>query len=183
MIIGVIGAKGKLGQAIVHEARGNVIEVARKNRDVSACDVLVDASNAESLLENILLNKPLVIGTTGHKTLDPIKEASKHLPIFFAPNFSLWMTLMKKIAAFLKANFASDIDLIEMHHKEKKDAPSGSAKMLAEVLGDVKIHSLRTGKNMGEHTLIFNNDEEQITLTHKVHSRTCFANGALMAAR
>lgn len=179
--IGLIGAEGKMGKAIA--ALHPILPVAKQApRMPLDCDVLIDVSSHKALLENLFINKPMVIGTTGHLNLAPIEEASKNLPIFYASNFSLGAAILNHLAAFIAKHFPSDIDLIEMHHTEKKDAPSGTALHLIKNLSNAKIHSIRSGNIIGEHTLIFNNADERLTISHQVHSREAFARGALAAA-
>lgn len=180
--IGLIGAGGRMGQAInaLHPTLPITRATSRKNLD---CDVLIDVSSHQALLENLSANKPIVIGTTGHLDFTPIHEAAKRLPIFYASNFSLGAAILKQLSTFVARHFPSDIDLIETHHTEKKDAPSGTALHLLANLAGARVHSLRSGQTIGEHTLIFNNAEEKLTLTHQVHSREAFAKGALAAAR
>ena len=180
--IGVIGAQGRLGRAIA--ALAPVMPVARTTKRTGLnCDVLIDVSSPEALLENLSANKPIVIGTTGHLDFTPIEQAAKNVPVFYAPNFSLGIALLRKLALEIAASFPSDIDLIETHHKKKKDAPSGTALQLAKLLPGVQIHSIRSGSIIGEHTLIFNNGLESLTLSHETHSRDAYARGALAAAR
>ena len=155
--------------------------------------------------------KPMVIGTTGHTEaeLAEIRKQSARLPIVLATNFStgvntlFWLT--RKAAEILGPDF--DLEVVEMHHRLKKDAPSGTAKSLAEILAAVRglplsaaarhgregivgertrpeigIHSIRGGDVVGDHTVIFANTGERVELTHKASSRETFANGALRAA-
>lgn len=179
--IGLIGAQGRLGKAIA--ALQPVLPIARSTpRSSLDCDVLIDASSPAALLENLSANKPIVIGTTGHLDFTPIEQASKRLPIFYSPNFSIGIALLRKIGAEVARRFPSDIDLIETHHAQKKDTPSGTALQLARIAPNIRIHSLRSGKVIGEHTLIFNTAEERITLSHETHSREAYARGALAAA-
>jgi len=154
--------------------------------------------------------KALVIGTTGH-TKDESSEILKlktKIPIVWTANFStgvntlFWLT--RKAAEILGPDF--DLEIIEMHHRMKKDAPSGTAKSLAEILaatrkvqlekvarhgrmgigerapGEIGIHALRGGDVVGDHTVVFANVGERLELTHKASSRDTFANGALRAA-
>ncbi len=179
--IGLIGASGKFGRAIA--ALHPIIPITRTTpRNPLDCDVLIDVSSHTALSENLAANKPIVIGTTGHLDFAPIEGAAKHLPIFYASNFSLGMALFRKCAAEIARCFSSDIDLIEMHHSEKKDAPSGTALHLARLIPRARIHSIRSGNISGEHILIFNNREERLSISHQVHSREAFARGALAAA-
>jgi len=156
--------------------------------------------------------KVLVIGTTGHTDaeVEQIRAASRFIPLVFAPNFSVgvnalfWLT--GKAVEILGPDF--DLEVVEMHHRLKKDAPSGTARRLAEILaharglqyaGDVRhgregivgertareigMHALRGGDVVGDHTVIFATQGERIELTHKASSRETFARGALRAAR
>jgi 4-hydroxy-tetrahydrodipicolinate reductase len=157
-----------------------------------SCDVYIDASLPAALQSNLdaalAAKKPIVIAATGLSSSDivSIQRASLAIPIFHAPNFSLGMALLRKFAEQASALFHTDadIDLIETHHTQKKDSPSGSALLLAKTIGKpVNIHSIRSGKVVGEHTLIFNTPDERICLTHEAHSRDAFARGALAAAR
>lgn len=180
--IGLIGAEGRMGKTIA--ALHPIVPITRTTpRSSLDCDILIDFSSHQALLENLSANKPIVIGTTGHLDFTPIHKAALHLPIFYAPNFSLGAALLNKLALLTSQHFPSDIDIIETHHTQKKDTPSGTALHLAKNLAHARIHSLRSGKVIGEHTLIFNNGDERLTLSHEVHSREAFARGALAAAR
>jgi 4-hydroxy-tetrahydrodipicolinate reductase len=121
-----------------------------------------------------------------------IESASQSLPIVFTSNFSVgvnvlfWLT--RKAAELFGPDFSSEI--IETHHKMKKDAPSGTAKTLAEILratlkieNDLPIQSIREGEIVGEHTVIFSGPGERLELTHRAASREIFARGALRAAK
>jgi 4-hydroxy-tetrahydrodipicolinate reductase len=155
--------------------------------------------------------KGLVIGTTGHSEADKatIRDAAKTIPMVWATNFStgvntlFWLT--RKAAQILGPSF--DLEVVEMHHRLKKDAPSGTATTLLEILGEVRnlqldealrhgrkgitgertageigIHALRGGDVVGDHTVIFATGGERVELTHKASSRDTFATGALRAA-
>jgi 4-hydroxy-tetrahydrodipicolinate reductase len=201
-----IGAAGRMGKTISDLANadseidvagqcdlGDPIEPAMKN-----CDVAIDFSNADAISEICAAaahhRKPLIIGTTGHSQEQRglIEETSQSLPIVFASNFSIgvnvlfWLT--RKAAEQLGADF--DAEIVETHHKMKKDAPSGTAKTLAEVLkatkkrqDEIPIQSIREGDVVGEHTVIFNGPSERLELTHHAASREIFARGALRAAK
>jgi 4-hydroxy-tetrahydrodipicolinate reductase len=156
--------------------------------------------------------KALVIGTTGHSDDDKsrITHHVSRIPIVWSSNFStgvntlFWLT--RKAAEILGPGF--DLEIIEMHHRMKKDAPSGTAKTLAEILATVRrqqlekiarhgrvgivgertsaeigVHSVRGGDVVGDHTVIFANTGERLELTHKASSRDTFASGALRAAQ
>jgi 4-hydroxy-tetrahydrodipicolinate reductase len=202
----LIGAAGRMGKTISDLANddseidvvgqcdlGDPIEPAMKN-----CDVAIDFSHAAAISEichaAMQHHKPLVIGTTGHSTEQrrTIHETAQSLPLVFASNFSIgvnvlfWLT--RKAAEQLGGDFHAEI--IETHHKMKKDAPSGTAKTLAEILKAAKttqnkipIQSIREGDVVGEHTVVFSGFSEQLELTHRAASREIFARGALRAAK
>ena len=199
----LIGAKGRMGQTIIALAKadpgiavvaecdlGDPIEPAMKNSDVA-----IDFSNAGAIDEvcsaALKLGKALVIGTTGHTSEQrhSIENAARSLPIVFASNFSVGVNalfaLTRRATEILGPDFAPQIT--ETHHTKKKDAPSGTAKTLAEMLkqagkSDVPIESIREGDVVGEHTVVFVGPEERLELTHRAASREIFAHGALRAA-
>lgn len=180
------------------------------------CDAVVDFSFhtfTEELLDAcVRQEKLLVVGTTGQsdELIAKVHEASKTLPIVLAPNFSVgvntlfWLT--QKTAEILGPDF--DLEVIEMHHRMKVDAPSGTAKRLGEILAEVRslsynddvmhgreglvgartkdeigMHSMRGGDVVGDHTVVYANVGERVELTHKASSRDTFANGAIRAAK
>jgi 4-hydroxy-tetrahydrodipicolinate reductase len=203
--VALIGAAGRMGKTISDLAGsdpnidtvarcdlGDPIEEAMKN-----CDVAIDFSHAEATpaicAAALHHGKPLVIGTTGHshEHRKLIEDAARSLAIVFASNFSVgvnvlfWLT--RKAAEHL-GDF--DVEVIETHHKMKKDAPSGTAKTLAEVLktarkmeSEIPIQSIREGEVVGEHSVIFTAPGERLELTHRASSREIFARGALRAAK
>jgi 4-hydroxy-tetrahydrodipicolinate reductase len=155
--------------------------------------------------------KAMVIGTTGHsKESTPlITRHSARIPMVLSPNFSTGVNtlfwLVRKAAETLGPGF--DLEIVEMHHRLKRDAPSGTASALAQILAAVRrqplehvlrqgragivgertpeeigVHSLRGGDVVGEHTVIFAGSGERVELTHKASSRQTFAHGALRAA-
>lgn len=202
----LIGAAGRMGKSIRDLAKGDSeidvvgqcdlgdpVEPAMKN-----CDVAIDFSNADAISQichtALQHRKPLVIGTTGHSQEQRrlIEKTAQSLPVVFASNFSIgvnvlfWLT--RKAAEQLRGDFHEEI--IETHHKMKKDAPSGTAKTLAEVLkaakktqSEIPIQSIREGDVVGEHTVIFSGPAERLELTHRAASREIFARGALLAAK
>lgn len=182
---------------------------------IDGCDVVIDFSFHNATAEVAQLcaerGKALVIGTTGHSEAESaaIKEATKRVPTVWASNYStgvnalFWLT--RKAAEILGPDF--DLEVVEMHHRLKKDAPSGTAATLAEILGEVRglqlkealrhgregivgertkkeigMHSMRGGDVVGDHTVVYANVGERLELTHKASSRDTFANGALRAA-
>lgn len=181
--IGLIGHAGRLGKVIA-ALHPEILPVLKSTpRAFLDCDVLIDVSSHQALEENLKANKPMVIGTTGHLSFDLIQKAAQTLPIFYAANFSLGIAILSKLVKYVNEHFPADVDLIETHHTGKKDAPSGTALTLAKTVPNATIHSIRSGGTIGEHTLIFNNRQEKITLSHQAHTREAFAKGALAAAQ
>jgi 4-hydroxy-tetrahydrodipicolinate reductase len=200
----LIGAAGRMGQTVLNLAQGDreidiaaqcdlgdSIEPAMKN-----CDVAIDFSQADSIDEICRAasqqGKSLVIGTTGHSQQQrkTIETTADSVPIVLASNFSVgvnvlfWLT--QKTAELLGADLNPEI--VETHHKLKKDAPSGTAKTLAEILkavrnSEIPIQSIREGDVVGEHTVIFAGPSESLELTHRAGNRGIFAGGALRAAK
>ncbi len=182
--------------------------------DLPVCDVIIDFSNPAALDGMLQYSKkyavPTVIATTGYSDSDikKIKEAAKFAPIFFTFNMSLGINLLtslvKRTTDILGSDF--DIEIIERHHNQKIDAPSGTAIMLANAINDslnnkmvyeydrhskrekrskneIGIHSVRGGTYVGEHEVIFAGNNEVITLTHQAFSKNVFAFGAVKAAK
>jgi 4-hydroxy-tetrahydrodipicolinate reductase len=200
----LIGAAGRMGKTVRELAQndpeiqiaalcdlGDSIKAATKN-----CDVAIDFSQADSIDEicrsALQHGKSLVIGTTGHSQQQrkTIEETAHSVPIVVASNFSVgvnvlfWLT--QKAAELLGSN--SNPEIVETHHKMKKDAPSGTAKTLAEILkavrnSEIRIQSIREGEVVGEHSVIFGGPGERLELTHRAANRGIFAVGALRAAK
>ncbi len=183
---------------------------------IAGADVLVDFTRPEATMQYLTAcqqeNVKLVIGTTGFsdKEKDTIANTAKNIGVVFAPNMSAGVTLLinlvEQAANILKDDF--DIEVVEMHHKHKVDAPSGTALRLGEAaaagigedLNDVAVYAregvtgeredgkigfatLRGGDVVGDHTVIFAGEGERVELTHKASSRATFALGALRAAK
>ena|SRR5437660_920473 len=213
----LVGAAGRMGQAIIAVANSESAEIISKLDQgdeirSAGADVLVDFSQpdvANAVCEaGLKSNTPLVIGTTGHSVEQrkAIESASKKLPIVLASNFSVgvnalfWLT--EEAARILGDSF--DLEIVEMHHRLKKDAPSGTARTLAEILQrqrkttqlrhgregmvgerdpfEIGIHAVRGGDIVGDHTVILAGSGERLELTHRAASRETFARGALRAA-
>jgi 4-hydroxy-tetrahydrodipicolinate reductase len=176
-------------------------------------EVLIDFSSATAAAAvcdaALKSSAGLVIGTTGHsaKEKQVIETASKKIPIVLASNFSVGVNalfaLTEQTAKILGDDF--DLEIVEVHHRMKKDAPSGTAKTLSEILqrarktknlrhgregmigererSEIGIHSVRGGDVVGDHSVIFAGQGERVELTHRASSRETFARGALRAAR
>jgi 4-hydroxy-tetrahydrodipicolinate reductase len=220
----ITGSKGRMGQALLNCASKipdlQVAAQIDQGDDLGAVidkgDVVIDFSlhsSTASFAELCVAHKKaLVIGTTGHTGAEQsqIKSQKSKIPIVWASNYStgvntlFWLT--RKAAEILGPAF--DLEVVEMHHRLKKDAPSGTAKSIAEILAEVRrqqlekvarhgrvgivgertpaeigIHSIRGGDVVGDHTVIFANTGERLELTHKASSRDTFADGALRAAQ
>ncbi|RUM60404.1 MAG: 4-hydroxy-tetrahydrodipicolinate reductase [Persephonella sp.] len=207
-----------------HNTIGEILNVEDLNAPIltdlsevlDKTDVIIDfANNTDAVLGHTRLaasdKKAMVIGTTGfsEREIEEIKELSKDIPIVLAPNMSIGVNLLfklvKETAKVLKDK-GFDIEVIEMHHRFKKDAPSGTAAKLVDILkeetginnvvygregfyengrpnDEIAVFSLRGGDVVGEHTVIFAGLGERIELTHKASSRDIFARGAIEAAK
>jgi len=218
----ITGAKGRMGQALVSCAKnfrelqiGAQIDVGDDlPAAITQGDVVVDFSihTATADIAGLCVRhkKAMVIGTTGHTNAEraEILKFKTKIPMVWTSNFStgvntlFWLT--RKAAEILGPDY--DLEITEMHHRMKMDAPSGTAKTLAQILaevrkqhldkvarhgrlgigerapGEIGIHSLRGGDVVGDHTVIFAANGERIELTHKASSRDTLANGALRAA-
>lgn len=176
-------------------------------------DVIIDFSIPEAtmnILEYAKINSiPIVIATTGlsNEQLNLIKEFSQYIPIFHSSNMSYEVNLMSNIVSKLATALKdSDIEIIETHHKNKIDSPSGTALILADSINsarnhemdyqynrhairkarpqnEIGIHSIRGGTEVGKHSVIFFGEHESFEITHTVTSRSVFAVGALKAAK
>jgi 4-hydroxy-tetrahydrodipicolinate reductase len=220
----ITGSNGRMGQALVSCAARipelEVVGAVDQGDDLGAlitkADVVIDFSFHSATLGVAELcaknKKAIVIGTTGHSKEEKaeIEKRKAEIPMVMATNFStgvntlFWLT--RKAAEILGPAF--DLEVVEMHHRLKKDAPSGTATTLLEILADVRklqleealrhgrqgivgertqneigIHAIRGGDVVGDHTVIFANNGERVELTHKASSRDTFANGALRAAQ
>jgi len=217
------GAKGRMGQALIAcapqhrelELAGQIDQGDDLAAIIARGDVVIDFSSPTATAGIAELcaahGKALVIGTTGHDDAEKarITPHASRIPMVWSANYStgvntlFWLT--RKAAEILGNSY--DLEVVEMHHRLKKDAPSGTAKSLAEILAAVRqqqlaqvarhgragivgertaeeigIHSLRGGDVVGDHTVIFATNGERVELTHKASSRDTFANGALRAA-
>jgi len=200
----LIGAAGRMGKTVLDMARsdaeieivaqcdlGDSIEPAMRN-----CDVAIDFSQADSIDETcraaLQNGKSLVIGTTGHSQQQrkTIEETTHSVPIVLASNFSVGVNVLLWLTQKAAELFGSDFnpEIVETHHKMKKDAPSGTAKTLSELLkavrnSEIPIQSIREGDVVGEHTIIFSGPSESLELRHRAANRGIFAAGALRAGK
>jgi 4-hydroxy-tetrahydrodipicolinate reductase len=220
----ITGSKGRMGLALVacasHQPELQVVGQIDQGDDlksvIAQCDVVIDFSSHSATPAIAALcaahKKGMVVGTTGHSDegRTQIANCQTQIPIVMSANFStgvntlFWLT--RKAAEILGPGF--DLEVVEMHHRLKRDAPSGTAKTLAEILATVRqqqlgkvarygrsgivgertaeeigLHSVRGGDVVGDHTVIFAGVGERVELTHKASTRETFANGALRAAQ
>jgi 4-hydroxy-tetrahydrodipicolinate reductase len=220
----ITGKSGRMGQALIQAAGLNPATEVASTHDVGqdldaayrpadcAIDFTVHHFTREVLKVAVAQGKPLVIGTTGHtdEEREAIREAAKVIPIVYASNYSVgvntlfWLT---RQASRILTQDRFDIEVVEMHHRHKIDAPSGTARTLLEILNqetstsyqddiahgrvgnigprkprEIGMHTLRGGDVVGDHTVIFAADGERVELTHKASSRLTFASGAVQAA-
>lgn len=236
MKLAILGGAGRMGQMLLANAKDLGLDVVAVTEIPDSAHIGQPAApglvyqadwptNADTIIDftfhtcvipnlrNAVANRQAyVLGTTG---LTPeeraaVDEAAKQIPLCFAPNFSLGVNLLlglvRRAAQVLDDSY--DAEIVEMHHRHKKDAPSGTALGLAQALaqgrgvnlddeaiygrhgivgerprGQIAVHALRGGSVVGDHTVIFAADEERVELTHKASSRAAFAKGALKAAQ
>lgn len=193
-----------------------VLVSARLETIAQRGDCLIEFSTPEATVEHARIAArlcvPMVIGTTGlsDRALASIRQASRRIPLLISPNMSVGVNVLFRLAeeAATMLGTAYDIEIVETHHAGKKDAPSGTAKRLAEVVARVRalalrraavygragmqprrshdeigIHAVRAGDVVGDHQLTFATAGERLELTHRASSRDTFALGALRATR
>ena len=173
-------------------------------------DVLVEFTTPEATVQHLSYGKPHVIGTTGLSADDRarVEEAAASVPVVLAPNMSVGVNLLRELVKEMSAKLEGyDLEVVETHHRNKKDAPSGTALFLARAAaegrgqnldevavhgregmaprseGEIGIHALRGGAVVGEHRLIFYSGGEEVEVVHRALSRRTFADGAMRAAR
>ena len=185
----VLGHASPLGVRVVSDAR----------QAIGQGDVVIEFTAPEPTLVHLdlarALRKPMVIGTTGlsEAQIAAVKSAAQAIPIVFSPNMSLGVNLLFELSqlAAQRLGLAYDVEVVEAHHRQKKDAPSGTAKRLAEGLASARkkpvntipVHAVRAGDIVGDHTVILAGPAERLELTHRAHSREVFARGAITAAQ
>jgi len=200
---GELAGAGRLGVPVTAELPPNA-------RLDAVIDFSQPAGTMQVLPACLERGLPLVVATTGHtdEQKQQIKEAAHQIAVLMAPNMSLavivLMRLVKQAADLLKGK-GFDVEILERHHRFKKDSPSGTALKFARIVqesmgqtelrhgreglvgerpaGEIGVHAVRVGDNVGEHTIIFSTLGETLELTHRAHARDCYARGALQAAK
>ncbi len=233
--VGIFGSTGRVGELLIKNLKNhdnlklstlhavdefnfavdkNLLITNDIEKLLQNSDVVIDFSlpnGTESLIEGAIKNPtPLVIGTTGlnQHQLNLLQEASKYMPILYATNMSLGVAVLNKLASMASKLLSDfDVEIVEMHHRYKKDAPSGTALTLAEHIAEARgldldkvrvsgrdgnigertkdeiaVMALRGGDIVGRHTAGFYNDGEFIEINHTATSRDTFAKGAIRAA-
>ena len=183
---------------------------------IQNADQIIEFTNPQVSLKHLEVvskyKKAMIMGTTGFlpEETEKIKNLAYHIPFLLSPNMSLGVNLLFKLAAEVASilNDDYDIEIVEAHHRFKKDAPSGTAKKLAQEIaqakginlnevaiygregiigerkkGEIGIHSIRGGDIAGEHTVMFTALGERLELSHKAHSRDTFAHGTIQAIK
>ncbi len=222
MKIAIVGAAGRMGRKLIELAEGTDIEVVSKVDVAEGYDKtwrpcvegVIDFSFHTAVPEGVTKAAeqgiPYLIGTTGLTAEEQkfVDAASQKIPVVQSGNYSLGVNLLlelvRKAATVLGPQY--DIEVVEMHHRHKKDAPSGTALMLAKSaaegrgvdlaekavygrsgetgerpVGEIAIHALRGGSVVGDHTVMFAGELERVELTHRAQDRAAFAAGALKA--
>ncbi len=217
--LGVSGALGKMGKRIIAlalsdktfrvslaleksgflfaDTGGSGLKIESSPELIKEVSVLIDFSSIEATLEHLeyalKFKKAVVIGTTGFSEQQKkiIQAAAKKIPILFSPNMSIGVNLLfalvRQAAGLLSKEYKANIT--EAHHVHKKDAPSGTAKHLADIIyaerkgGEVGIKSIREGEIIGDHDVVFESPWDTIKLVHSAKTRDIFAKGALEAAK
>lgn len=199
MKIAIIGINGRMGKEIANVLSENNYDFfgIDKNdnfENYKLADILIEFTNRDANIDHIkyVLNEPrkYIIGTTGftEEDMELIYKLSEKTAVFLSYNFSYGLNVLLKFLTLLYQNLLDyDLILYEMHHKYKKDKPSGTAKMILEKLKKVnnnlnlEISSYRIGGIFGEHVVVFSNEGEVIEITHRALSRRVFALGVLKA--
>ena len=202
----VSGSSGKMGSRIVELAKEDTdlhvcgcFDVVEENPEqfVENTDCLIEFTTPQATMEHLELcekhKKAMVIGTTGLSDADraKIEAASSKIPIVFSPNMSIGVNLLFKMVSDAAKVLGPEysVEIVEAHHVQKKDAPSGTAKEMARIIKDIKgereipIESVREGETVGEHTVTFESNVDLIEITHSAKTRDIFVKGALQAAK
>jgi len=207
---------GKEWGATVGQSKTGIMVVDNLESIIQDADQIVEFTNPKVSLQHLEIvakyKKTMIIGTTGFsgEEIEKMKSLSQNIPFLFSPNMSLGVNLLIKLAVETAVSLGDsyDIEIIESHHRFKKDAPSGTAKKLAQEIAKAKninldevgiygrqgligerkreeigIHSIRGGDITGEHIVMFTALGERIELTHKAHSRDTFAYGTIQAIK
>jgi 4-hydroxy-tetrahydrodipicolinate reductase len=197
MKYGVIGASGRLGTEVINLFNQNKHQLVfrydldgEKRSDIP--EVLVDCSLPQVFRTTLKFgnkfNIPLIVATTGltNANIKSLKSYAKKNPVVQSYNFSIGIQVLLKLTEIAKDSLKDwDVEIMETHHRFKKDKPSGTAKMIQELFAEKKINtsSLRLGNISGDHSVSFGGLGEVLTISHRALSRRTFAEGILMSAK
>ncbi len=234
--VGVIGACGRMGKTVAqaienqtdlvlavgietpgHPDLGKPFGKGKLEQEISSVldgvDVMVDFSVRTGLAERVgksaQAGKAYICGVTGlrDEQMDSLSAAGKRIPVVYAPNFSVGVNVLYRLAAEAAKLLGSeyDVEVLDTPHRKKQDAPSGTAKRLVQLVQDpvekgtvaygrhgqvgpkslreIGVHSIRTGDVVGEHTVVFGGPSERLELTHRAGARSVFAHGVVRAIR
>jgi len=202
----VSGSQGKMGSRIIDLAKEDPelsvcgsFDIVEENPEqfIECCECFIEFTTPDATMEHleicVKLKKAAVIGTTGlsDDQKAKINETSKKIAVVFSPNMSVGVNLLFKMVADASKVLGPEyhVEMIEAHHADKKDAPSGTAKELARIVKEAKgdinipIESVREDEIVGEHTITFDSPFDTIEITHSAKTRDIFAKGALKAAK
>jgi 4-hydroxy-tetrahydrodipicolinate reductase len=204
-----------IGQKVfIEDSFSDLIYTSNLEEIMEKIDVAIDFTNPNATMNNLKIfekyKKALVIGTTGfnNEQIETIKNASQNMPIVLSPNMSIGVNVFFKVLAeTTKLLKDYDIEIMEIHHNQKKDSPSGTAMKIADIIlentdrnrnnlifgreglvgartkEEVGVHAVRMGDVVGEHTVFFCGNNERVEIAHKAHTRDNFAGGAILAAK
>ena len=215
--VAVTGSGGRMGRAVIEAVQADRSLALCASVDIGAplaplgdADVVIDFTRPEGTLEHLKHAKAIVIGTTGFtpSQQESIRSASRKIPIVLSPNFAVGVNVVFRLAEAAAQALGADYDveIIEAHHRNKVDAPSGTALKLAEIIssalgwdlqakhgrhGDtgerparqIGIHAIRGGDIVGEHTVVFAGAGERVEVAVRSQSRMTYAAGAVRAAK
>lgn len=200
----------ELGRDLGELSGSGTAGVAATEEPPVEAEALVEFTTPEATVGHLTYRRPLVVGTTGlgEEHRREVERAAREVPIVLAPNMSVGVNLLQGLVRELSGKLATyDIEVVEAHHRHKKDAPSGTALFLARAAaegrgkeleevatygreghqpreeGEIGLHALRGGAVVGEHRLVFYSEGEEVEVTHRALSRRTFADGALRAAK
>lgn len=191
----VMLALERKGTPVIGKELGN-LKISSSPEGMFLIDVFIDFTTPEATDTNLefaaRFKKGYILGTTGlsDAQISRVEEISKVIPVVFTPNMSIGVNVLFEVLPEIVRKLGPDynIEIVEAHHKTKKDAPSGTAKKFAQILADasgkeIPAHAIRLGDIIGDHTIIFCGNSERIEIKHQAHTRDLFALGALKAAK
>ena len=188
-LVAIHGASGRLGKLIAAEAGDTFAGPVPREGNIPACDVVIDVTSGAGLTQLLsrLTGQPLLIGTTGDLPSEAIEAYALTAPVAIVPNFSAGVPLLLKLIQQAIAQMPEDwaVEIVEAHHDQKLDAPSGTAKRMQRAVAEAggpseaPTHAIRLGDTIGEHTIWLSGPGERLEIKHVATRREVFALGAL----